>query len=67
MTVYVILKSKPFEEYEYIGVCSSKKNAEKALRKLYPHMKKIGELSDETSYVSDSSQNLLLYIRKEDF
>lgn len=66
MKVYVMTKAEPLEAKIYIGVKRSKKEAEKYLRMLYPHMKKIEPAykyeGEGDSYVSDSSNTLLLFI-----
>lgn len=62
MKVYVMTKAKSFHPEEYIGVKSSLKEAEKAFRKTYPHMKK--DLID--SYTADSKSNVILFIHEEE-
>ncbi len=60
MKVYVMTIAKPFEEETFKGVASTKKRAEKELRKMYPHMKPSGH----DSYVADNTNTLLLFIRE---
>lgn len=66
MKVYVMTKAEPFKPKIYICVKRSKKEAEKHLRMLYPHMKKVESAykyeGEGDSYVSDSSNTLLLFI-----
>lgn len=60
MKVYVMTMAKPFGEEIFKGVASTKKRAEKELRKMYPHMQPSGH----DSYVADNTNTLLLFIRE---
>ena len=67
MKVYVMTQAKPFHAEVYIGVRKSLKEAEKALRNDYPHMKPVSNMSDGVKdYVSDASNSLLLFIHEEE-
>lgn len=69
MKIYVMTKAKLFKEEIYIGVAKSIKDAEKSLRTSYPHMRPSStreEVCKTRSYVSDSSNQLLLFIREEE-
>ena len=60
MKVYIMTQAKPFHAELYIGVRKSLKEAEKALRNNYPHMKPVGNMSDGIkNYVSDASNSLI--------
>lgn len=62
MKVYVMTIAEPFGEETFKGVASTKKRAEKELRRMYPHMKQSGF----DSYVADNTNTLLLFIREEE-
>lgn len=62
MKVYIMTVSKPFGEEIFKGVASTRKGAEKELRRIYPHMKPSGA----DSYVADNTNTLLLFIREEE-
>lgn len=68
MKVYVMTKAKLFQDEVYIGVEKSLKDAEKSLRVDYPHMRPSSrdEVCKMRSYVSDSSNQLLLFIHEEE-
>ena len=63
MKVYVMTKAKPFEAEQYIGVKGTKKAAEKALREVFPHMRK--DVGGE-NYISDKDNTWLLLIHEEE-
>lgn len=63
MKVYIMTKAELFKPEVYIGVKASKKQAEKALRELYPFMRK-DEVGD--SYMADKNNQLLLFIHEEE-
>lgn len=63
MKVYVMTKAKPFEAEQYMGVKATKKAAEKALREVFPHMRK--DVGGE-SYISSKDNAWLLFIREEE-
>ena len=58
-SVFVVTKSELFTAEEFLFVASSKKTAEKELRKRYPYMKPDGE----DAYVHGRN---LLFIRQQD-
>lgn len=62
MKVYVMTKFKPFGKEEYVGVKKSQKEAVKALRQLFPHMR--GDV--ERGLSADATNELLLRIREEE-
>lgn len=63
MKVYVMTKAELFKSEVYVGVKKTRKEAEKALRFEYPHMK---SNDNGRSYVADASNSLLLFIHEED-
>lgn len=63
MKVYVMTKFKPFGAEEYVGVKKSQKEALKALREMFPHMR--GRVEDN-SLSSDQKNTYLLAIREEE-
>ena len=62
MKVYVMTKFKPFGTEEYVGVKATQKEAVKAMRKLFPHMR--GDI--ESGFSADATNTLLLKIREEE-
>lgn len=56
-------KFKPFGAEEYVGVKKSQKEALKALREMFPHMR--GRVEDN-SLSSDQKNTYLLAIREEE-
>lgn len=63
MKVYVMTKSKPFRDEIYLGVRSSKKAAEKALREKFPYMKKDG---DHAFFITVDGKTEILFIHEEE-
>lgn len=63
MKVYVMTKARPFQAEQYMGVKSSRKSAEKALRDVFPFMRK-SAMGDD--YVSDKENTWLLFIHEEE-
>lgn len=61
MKVYVMTKAVPLGKEEYVGVRNSKKNAEKAFREMFPHMRK-----NMDTLVSDADNTYLLFIHEEE-
>lgn len=66
MKVYVITKAKPFQGERFIGVASSKKKAEKVLRKQFPYMKSGSDNDGYWTYTSDAKVEYVLFIREEE-
>lgn len=66
MKVYVITKAKPFSEERFIGVASSKKKAEKVLRKQFPYMRLGSDNDGYWTYTSDAKVEYVLFIREEE-
>lgn len=63
MKVYIYTEANLFMPEVYVGVAKSRKDAEKAMRKIYPHMKQNGA----NSYVSGAIEPIkLLFIHEED-
>lgn len=62
MKVIVITKARPLENETYFGVASNVKNAEKLIRFIYPHMRKI----DDHGYSSDKDCNYLFFLKEEE-
>ena len=61
MTVYVMTKFKPFEKEEYVDVKKSEKEALKAFRAIFPHMR--GNIADD-NLSSDAENTYLLSIKE---
>lgn len=61
MKIYVMLKYRPLGKEEYIGIKKSRKDAEKCLRQLFPHMR----VMDDT-LVSDANGAYILEVREEE-
>jgi len=67
MKVYVVTEAKLFGAERYLFVKKSKKEAEKTLRKISPHMRPADSATKSVSnYWSDSSGNLLYFIHEEE-
>ena len=67
MKVYVATEAKLFEPERYMFVKSSKKEVEKTLRKLSPHMRPIEATEKNvTTYMTDSSNQMLYFIHEEE-
>lgn len=62
MKVYVMTKFEPFGAEEYVGVKASEKEAVKALREKFPHMR--GDA--KWGFSADATDKLLLKIREEE-
>lgn len=62
--VYVVTKAFPFGAERIYGAYTSKKSAEKALRKEHPHMRLSNNVGSLTSYAADASASLLLFIHE---
>ena len=60
--VYVVTKAVPFGPERIHKAFSTRKAAEKALRKEYPHMKLSNDGGSLISYTADASCKLLLFI-----
>ena len=54
-------KARPLGEEIYIGVKANRKAAEKALREMYPYMRKVMD-----GYAADKDNSLLLFITEEE-
>jgi hypothetical protein len=61
MKIYVILKYRPLGNEEYIGIKKSRKEAEKCLRQLFPHMRVMND-----TLVSDANGTYVLEVREEE-
>lgn len=71
MKVYVYTQAELFSPEIYLGVKGSKKEAEKVLRNMFPHMKpdlnnQMSGTNKKYSYVSDAQNTLLLFIHEEE-
>lgn len=66
MKVYVVTEANLLQPERYFTVKRSKKEAEKAIREVAPHMRKSNDLGKVTSYLSDASKNPLLYFIHEE-
>lgn len=65
MKVYVMTKFKPFGAEQYVGVKKSEKEALKAFRKIFPHMR--GKIEGHTNTLTSDSENTwFLNIREEE-
>ena len=67
MKVYVMTEAKLFGAERYVGVKKSVSEAEKALRKIAPYMRPAASANKKTkAYVSDASNNFMLFIHEEE-
>lgn len=66
MKVYVVTEASLFEPERYFTVKRSKKEAEKAIRAVAPHMRKDNDSGKVASYLSDASHKPLLYFIREE-
>ena len=64
--VYITTHAVPFGPERLDRAFSTRKAAEKALRKEYPHMKKSNDMGNFTSYVTDNSMSKLVFIHEMD-
>ena len=64
--VYIVTKAVPFGAERIYGAFSSKKSAEKALRKEYPYMRLSDDSGSLASYTADAKPSLLLFIHEMD-
>lgn len=65
MEVYVITRAKPLEDERYFGIASSFKNAEKKIRKSYPHVKRLESYTFANGKRMQDNDFELFFIRKE--
>lgn len=61
MKIYVMLKYRPFGNEVYIGIKKNRKEAEKCLRQLFPHMRVMND-----TLVSDTNGTYVLEVREEE-
>lgn len=61
MKIYVMLKYRPLGNEEYIGIKKNRKDAEKCLRQLFPHMRVMND-----TLVSDANGTYVLEVREEE-
>ena len=61
--VYVTTKARPFQPEQFIDVFGTKKEAESALRKEFPHMRKSMK---ENVYSSDRDNTYILFIHERE-
>lgn len=61
MKIYVMLKYRPLGNGEYIGIKKSRKDAEKCLRQLFPHMRVMND-----TLVSDANVTYILEVCEEE-
>lgn len=61
MKIYVMLKYRPLGSEEYVGIKKNRKDAEKCLRQLFPHMRIIND-----TMVSDANATYMLEVREEE-
>ena len=66
MKVYVMTKFVPLGTEIYIGVKRTKKDAEKILRKSYPHMKPTDSFGTDCAYVTKENGDVLFLAIKEE-
>ena len=62
--VYVVTTAAIFNGEKIQGAYASKKDAEKALRREYPHMRMSDSSGRLTSYAADASRKILLFIHE---
>lgn len=61
MKIYVMLKYRPLGNEGYIGIKKNRKDAEKCLRQLFPHMRVMND-----TLVSDANGTYILEVREEE-
>lgn len=61
MKIYVMLKYRPLGNEVYIGIKKNRKEAEKCLRQLFPHMRVMND-----TLVSDTNGTYVLEVREEE-
>lgn len=61
MKIYVMLKYRPLGNEVYIGIKKNRKEAEKCLRQLFPHMRVMND-----TLVSDANGTYVLEVREEE-
>lgn len=61
MKIYVMLKYRPLGNEVYIGIKKNRKEAEKCLRQLFPHMRIMND-----TLVSDANGTCVLEVREEE-
>lgn len=61
MKIYVMLKYRPLGNEVYIGIKKNRKEAEKCLRQLFPHMRVMNN-----TLVSDANGTYVLEVREEE-
>ena len=61
MKIYVMLKYRPLGNEVYIGIKKNRKDAEKCLRQLFPHMRVMND-----TLVSDTNGTYVLEVREEE-
>lgn len=61
MKIYVMLKYRPLGNEVYIGIRKNRKEAEKCLRQLFPHMRVMND-----TLVSDANGTYVLEVREEE-
>ena len=61
MKIYVMLKYRPLGNEVYIGIKKNRKDAEKCLRQLFPHMRVMND-----TLVSDANGTYVLEVREEE-
>ena len=66
MKVYVVTEAKLFAPEKYITVKKSRKEAEKAIRDIYPYMISGDGAGGTKIYFSDSSRTKMLFIHEEE-
>lgn len=67
MIIYVVTEAKPLGVERYMFVKASKKEAEKALRNISPHMRSFrGNIKNTSIYSADASNSMLYFIHEED-
>jgi len=62
--VYIVTKAVPFGPERLHKAFSTKKDAERAMRKEYPHMKKSNDMGNLSSFVTDNSMTQLIFIHE---
>ena len=61
MKIYVMLKYRPLGNEVYIGIKKNRKEAEKCLRQLFPHMRIMND-----TLVSDANGTYVLEVREKE-
>ena len=67
MKVYVVTTYRALCQEQYYCVKASRKLAEACIREKFPHMRKVGENTDNTTcYSADATSSILFSVHEEE-